>query len=153
MSEVIVITSGKGGVGKTTTTANLGCGLAVLGKKVALVDADIGLRNLHRKNLRNILNIHHIAALHKVDAQTVQYQRRICQTVRLQKPDDAVRVAHSGNLRRCYDNSLVRARNGVFEALFNAGRAVNQDKVKALFPQAVAELLHLLRGNGVLGCA
>jgi septum site-determining protein MinD len=46
MSEVIVITSGKGGVGKTTTSANLGCGLAVLGKRVALVDADIGLRNL-----------------------------------------------------------------------------------------------------------
>ena len=46
MSEVIVITSGKGGVGKTTTTANLGCGFAFLGKKVALVDADIGLRNL-----------------------------------------------------------------------------------------------------------
>lgn len=46
MSEVIVITSGKGGVGKTTTTANLGCGLAIQGKKVALVDADIGLRNL-----------------------------------------------------------------------------------------------------------
>lgn len=46
MSEVIVITSGKGGVGKTTTTANLGCGLALSGKKVALVDADIGLRNL-----------------------------------------------------------------------------------------------------------
>ena len=42
MSEVIVITSGKGGVGKTTTSANLGCGLAIQGKKVALVDADIG---------------------------------------------------------------------------------------------------------------
>ncbi len=46
MSEVIVITSGKGGVGKTTTSANLGMGLAMQGKKVALLDADIGLRNL-----------------------------------------------------------------------------------------------------------
>lgn len=46
MSEVIVITSGKGGVGKTTTTANIGTGLAYLGKKVVLIDTDIGLRNL-----------------------------------------------------------------------------------------------------------
>ncbi len=46
MSEVIVITSGKGGVGKTTSTANIGTGLAKLGKKVALIDTDIGLRNL-----------------------------------------------------------------------------------------------------------
>lgn len=46
MSEVIVITSGKGGVGKTTTTANVGTGLAKLDKKVVLIDTDIGLRNL-----------------------------------------------------------------------------------------------------------
>jgi len=46
MDKVIVITSGKGGVGKTTTTANLGTALALLGKKVVLVDTDIGLRNL-----------------------------------------------------------------------------------------------------------
>ena len=45
MSEVIVITSGKGGVGKTTTTANVGTGLAQLNKKV-MIDTDIGLRNL-----------------------------------------------------------------------------------------------------------
>ena len=46
MAECIVITSGKGGVGKTTTSANLGVALARLGHRVVVVDADIGLRNL-----------------------------------------------------------------------------------------------------------
>jgi septum site-determining protein MinD len=46
MGDVIVVTSGKGGVGKTTTTANLGTGLAKQGYSVVLVDTDIGLRNL-----------------------------------------------------------------------------------------------------------
>ncbi len=43
---VIVITSGKGGVGKTTTSANIGTALAKGGNKVVLIDTDIGLRNL-----------------------------------------------------------------------------------------------------------
>ena len=46
MGEVIVITSGKGGVGKTTTTANIGVGLAQAGRKVIVIDTDLGLRNL-----------------------------------------------------------------------------------------------------------
>jgi septum site-determining protein MinD len=46
VGEAIVVTSGKGGVGKTTTTANIGTALALSGKKVCLVDTDIGLRNL-----------------------------------------------------------------------------------------------------------
>lgn len=46
LGRAIVITSGKGGVGKTTTTANLGTALAKRGAKVVLVDADVGLRNL-----------------------------------------------------------------------------------------------------------
>ena len=46
MGEVIVITSGKGGVGKTTTTANIGAGLSQLEKKVIVIDTDLGLRNL-----------------------------------------------------------------------------------------------------------
>lgn len=45
-STAIVITSGKGGVGKTTTSANIGTGLAMLGHRVVVVDADVGLRNL-----------------------------------------------------------------------------------------------------------
>lgn len=46
MGKVIVVTSGKGGVGKTTSTVNIGCALSAIGKKVILLDADIGLRNL-----------------------------------------------------------------------------------------------------------
>lgn len=46
MGIAIVITSGKGGVGKTTTSANIGTALALKGKRIALVDTDIGLRNL-----------------------------------------------------------------------------------------------------------
>ncbi len=46
MGKVIVITSGKGGVGKTTSTANLGTALAMISKKVVIIDADVGLRNL-----------------------------------------------------------------------------------------------------------
>jgi septum site-determining protein MinD len=46
LTEIIVVTSGKGGVGKTTTSASLACGLARRGKKTAVIDFDVGLRNL-----------------------------------------------------------------------------------------------------------
>ena len=51
MGHVIAV-SGKGGVGKTTVAANLGCGLALLGNKVVLIDTDIGLRNLDVRSWR-----------------------------------------------------------------------------------------------------
>ena len=46
MAKVVVVTSGKGGVGKTTTTAAVGAALAQIGQKVVIVDFDVGLRNL-----------------------------------------------------------------------------------------------------------
>src|SRR4029078_11451523 len=47
MAKVLVVTSGKGGVGKTTSTAALGAALAQRGQNVVVVDFDVGLRNLH----------------------------------------------------------------------------------------------------------
>ena len=63
MGEVIVVTSGKGGVGKTTSTANLSSALARSGKKVLAIDADIGLRNLdiilglENRNIYNLVDV------------------------------------------------------------------------------------------------
>lgn len=63
MGEVYVVTSGKGGVGKTTSTVNIGLSLTYLGKKVCIIDGDIGLRNmdillgLDNKVINNILDI------------------------------------------------------------------------------------------------
>ncbi len=65
MSEVIVVTSGKGGVGKTTTSASLSTGLAIRGKKTIVIDFDIGLRNLdlvmgcERRVVYDLINVIH----------------------------------------------------------------------------------------------
>jgi septum site-determining protein MinD len=65
LAEIIVVTSGKGGVGKTTTSASLACGLARRGKKVAVIDFDVGLRNLdlimgcERRVVYDFVNVTH----------------------------------------------------------------------------------------------
>ena len=63
LAEIIVVTSGKGGVGKTTTSASIATGLARRGKKVAVIDFDVGLRNLdlimgcERRVVYNFVNV------------------------------------------------------------------------------------------------
>src|SRR5574338_1007282 len=65
MAKVVVVTSGKGGVGKTTTTAAIGAALAQIGQKVVIVDFDVGLRNLdlvmgaERRVVYDLINVIH----------------------------------------------------------------------------------------------
>jgi len=65
VSKVVVVTSGKGGVGKTTTTANVATGIALRGKKVVAIDFDVGLRNLdlimgcERRVVYDLINVIH----------------------------------------------------------------------------------------------
>ncbi|MDX1695170.1 MAG: AAA family ATPase, partial [Ketobacteraceae bacterium] len=65
MAEIIVVTSGKGGVGKTTTSAAIGTGLALKGKKTVIIDFDVGLRNLdlimgcERRVVYDLINVVH----------------------------------------------------------------------------------------------
>ena len=87
MSEVITFTSGKGGVGKTTTTANVGVGLSLLEKKVILIDTDIGLRNLDVVmglenrivyNLVDVLKMQSEAGCHKRPQIPESFSHSIC---------------------------------------------------------------------------
>src|SRR5438445_1006809 len=63
MAKVLVVTSGKGGVGKTTSTAALGAALAQMGQNVVVIDFDVGLRNLElvmgaeRRGVFDLINV------------------------------------------------------------------------------------------------
>ncbi len=94
MGEVIVITSGKGGVGKTTTTANIGAGLAKLNKKVVVIDTDLGLRNLDV-----VMGLENRIVYNLVDII-------------------------EGNFRCRHDNGSCCTGNGILESLFNSSRTV-----------------------------
>ena len=76
----IVVTSGKGGVGKTTTTANLGTALADAGKRVAVVDADVGLRNLDV--VLGLENRVHKHLLDVIEKQCTMEEALVCDRVR-----------------------------------------------------------------------
>ena len=87
MAEIIVVTSGKGGVGKTTTSASIACGLARRGKKVAVIDFDVGLRNLdlimgcERRVEYDLINVLHGAAhLHHALIKDKQCEKAIVLT-------------------------------------------------------------------------
>lgn len=131
MGKAIVITSGKGGVGKTTSTANLGAALAQLGHSVVLVDADIGLRNLDVvMGLENRIVFHLIDVLKgKCTLQkAVIKDRRIenlfllpsSQVDEKDAVDEEQMLHLVTQLKRCYDYVLIDCPAGIEQGFRNA---------------------------------
>src|SRR5262249_48282041 len=124
MGRAIVITSGKGGVGKTTTTCNLGASIAQLGMTVVLIDADIGLRNLDVvMGLENRIVYHLVDVVHrKCTAQKALIKDRRLDNLWLLPasqtddkdavtPDDMRKLV--GELKAVYDYVLIDCPAGI----------------------------------------
>ena len=111
MSEVIVITSGKGGVGKTTTTANVGTGLAKEGKKVVLIDTDIGLRNLDV-----VMGLENRIVYNLVDV--IEGNCRIKQALIKDKPEQMEKLTNE--LKEEFDYILLDCPAGIEQGFKNA---------------------------------
>ena len=135
MGKALVVTSGKGGVGKTTATANLGTALAILGKSVVVIDADIGLRNLDiimglesrvvytsmdvilgKCDLNKALvkdrrseNLHLLAASQKDDKTSIQPEqmRKIC--MELKEEYDFVLIDSPAGIEQGFQNAAAGA--------------------------------------------
>jgi septum site-determining protein MinD len=131
LGRAIVITSGKGGVGKTTTTANIGSALAALGKRVVLVDADVGLRNLDIVlGLESRVKFHVLDVLEEkatLDEALVRDKRNenlsllaAAQTREKEDVDTAKMVALVQQLRERFDYVLIDCPAGIEMGFKNA---------------------------------
>ncbi|MBQ1258297.1 MAG: septum site-determining protein MinD [Clostridia bacterium] len=148
MSKSIVITSGKGGVGKSTTAASIGCGLAGAGYKTVILDMDIGLRSLDMLlGIENSL-IYDIVdviegvvsldeALYKVDRRENLYLLPACQTTDSSavSPYDVAAVISS--LRNRFDYILIDCPAGIGRGFRNATGEVDK-AIVVLTPDAVS---------------
>jgi septum site-determining protein MinD len=137
LGKIIVISSGKGGVGKTTATASIGAALAMEGKKVVVVDMDIGLRNLDVvMGLENrvVFNIVDVARRKCKVRQAAIKDRRIDNLFLIPAsqsdnkdaltPSDMIRV--SKELRKAFDFVLMDCPAGIERGFENAVAAADE---------------------------
>ncbi|HEY0383602.1 MAG TPA: septum site-determining protein MinD [Candidatus Elarobacter sp.] len=156
----IVITSGKGGVGKTTTTANTGAALAATGAKVVLVDADVGLRNLdivmglEARVRYHVLDVLEGAAT--LDDALVADKRvpalRLLAAAQTREKDDVDTLAFRdliGSLRERFDYVLIDCPAGIEKGFANA--IVGADEAIIVCTPEVSAVRDADRVVGLLG--
>lgn len=156
----IVITSGKGGVGKTTTTANTGAALAATGAKVVLVDADVGLRNLdivmglEARVRYHVLDVLEGAAT--LDDALVADKRvpalRLLAAAQTREKDDVDTIAFRdliGSLRERFDYVLIDCPAGIEKGFANA--IVGADEAIIVCTPEVSAVRDADRVVGLLG--
>jgi septum site-determining protein MinD len=156
----IVITSGKGGVGKTTTTANTGAALAATGAKVVLVDADVGLRNLdivmglEARVRYHVLDVLEGAAT--LDDALVADKRvpalRLLAAAQTREKDDVDTLAFRdliGSLRERFDYVLIDCPAGIEKGFANA--IVGADEAIVVCTPEVSAVRDADRVVGLLG--
>lgn len=142
LGRVIVVTSGKGGVGKTTSTANIGAGLAQMGYKVVLIDTDIGLRNLDiLMGLENriVYNIVDVVEERCKLAQALVKDKRmpnLCLLPAAQTRDKSALTPDQiksvvGDLQKEYDFILIDSPAGIEQGFQNAVAAASEAIVVA----------------------
>ena len=158
----IVITSGKGGVGKTTTTANVGAALAALGKRVVLVDADVGLRNLDivlglesrvKFHLLDVLeekatlddalvrdkrseNLYLLAAAQTREKEDVDTAQMIALVERLRDRFDFVLIDSPAGIEMGFKNAIAGADHAILVCTPEVSAVRDADRVVGLLPNA-----------------
>jgi septum site-determining protein MinD len=156
----IVITSGKGGVGKTTTTANVGAALAATGATVVLVDADVGLRNLDIVlGLESRVRHHVLDVLENkatLDEALVTDKRvptlRLLAAAQTREKDDVDTAAFGdliGSLRERFDYVLIDCPAGIEKGFANA--IVAADEAIVVCTPEVSAVRDADRVVGLLG--
>jgi septum site-determining protein MinD len=156
----IVVTSGKGGVGKTTTTANIGAALAAGGARVALVDADVGLRNLDIVLGLEARVRHHVLDVLEgnvtLDDALVTDKRvpsmRLLAAAQTREKDDVDTVAFRdlvGSLRERFDYVLIDCPAGIEKGFANA--IVGADEAIVVCTPEVSAVRDADRVVGLLG--
>lgn len=166
MSTAIVITSGKGGVGKTTSTANLGTALALQGKKVCLIDMDIGLRNLdvilglenriiydivdvveERAKLHQALikdkrfndNLYLLPAAQNADKSSINEQQMIDIVEELRKDYDYILIDCPAGIEQGFKNSIAAADEAILVTTPEISAIRDADRIIGLLEQTEIE--------------